>query len=214
MNNSSKTLKWTSKRVQTTRIQKCQSNKPIRSLYKMAQKKTNKNPTMIPSVADNIKALQDELEFTCDSLATINILYESLYQAYKLSEPELEKTKSATRLCEKEKELLTEYDDLGLQISHFSSKFTELENRIAALKESEEEVYDIPSSLASPCSSIETSMSEMTPRSDYIQSDYIPSDFLLDTNCYIPCNDYPTSYYQPHSYTSYCDQIYPMYPLI
>lgn len=90
---------------------------------------TEKNPHQ------EIERLQKEIAFTYDNVATITVHFESLHHAYICSKPELEKSKSATRLGEMEKELLTAYDDLGLQVTHLERKIAKLEKRLAQLKE-------------------------------------------------------------------------------
>ncbi|KAJ8657291.1 hypothetical protein O0I10_007107 [Lichtheimia ornata] len=81
----------------------------------------------------NIKQLEKELEYSLDTLATISVMYTSLLHAYRASKPELDRDHSATRLGEKEKELLTAYDDLGHQVTHLERHIIQLERRLCDL---------------------------------------------------------------------------------
>ncbi|KAI8968462.1 hypothetical protein BDF20DRAFT_183242 [Mycotypha africana] len=83
-----------------------------------------------------IEQLQKDLSFTYDTIATITVHFDSLHHAYISSKSELDKNKNATRLCEMEKELLTAYDDLGLQVTHLERKIVKYEKRLAQLRDS------------------------------------------------------------------------------
>ncbi|KAI7876002.1 hypothetical protein K492DRAFT_172905 [Lichtheimia hyalospora FSU 10163] len=91
-----------------------------------------------PSTPDpsdmNIEQLEKELEYSLDTLATISVMYNSLLHAYHASKPELDRDHSATRLGEKEKELLTAYDDLGHQVTHLERYIIQLEKRLCDLR--------------------------------------------------------------------------------
>ncbi|KAI8887145.1 hypothetical protein K501DRAFT_283434 [Backusella circina FSU 941] len=103
------------------------------------QKENNKEPI---SPSSEIERLHSDLEFARDNFATILVHFESLHHAYTRCKPELDESKGATRLGEKEKELLTAYDDLGLQVTHLERKITKLEKRISELKESPEYIKE------------------------------------------------------------------------
>jgi hypothetical protein len=102
-------------------------------------KQDNKGPI---SPTKEVEKLQGDLAFATDNLNTILVHFESLHHAYTRCKPELEETKGATRLGEKEKELLTAYDDLGLQVTHLERKITKLEKRISEVKESPEYINE------------------------------------------------------------------------
>ncbi|KAI7904391.1 uncharacterized protein BX663DRAFT_405152, partial [Cokeromyces recurvatus] len=82
-----------------------------------------------------IESLENEISFTYDAVATIMVHYQSLNLTYTSSKPELDKFKNATRLGAMEKELLTAYDDLELQINHLGRKMSKLEKRLNDLKQ-------------------------------------------------------------------------------
>ncbi|KAG2209624.1 hypothetical protein INT46_007316 [Mucor plumbeus] len=142
--NNNKPLKWTTQRINT--------NKPTYRVNKRtALNNATRTATTTATTAaaavltaetekkshQEIERLQKELAFTYDTVATITVHFESLHHAYTCSKPELDKSKSATRLGEMEKELLTAYDDLGLQVTHLERKIAKLEKKIAQLKEIE-----------------------------------------------------------------------------
>ncbi|KAI8980287.1 hypothetical protein BDB01DRAFT_797214 [Pilobolus umbonatus] len=132
--NKTKTLKWTTQRVNTNKSpNRVHKRTPSRSVQTSNKKKAIANI----SPREETEALQNELEFTYDSLATISVHFESLHHAYISSKAELDKSKSATRLGEKEKELLTAYDDLGLQVNHLEKKLEKINKRMEQLKSGE-----------------------------------------------------------------------------
>ncbi|CAO3655598.1 unnamed protein product [Mucor fragilis] len=142
--NNNKPLKWATQRINANK-----------STYRVNKRtalnnttRTGNNTTTATTAASailtaeteksphqEIERLQKEIAFTYDTVATITVHFESLHHAYICSKPELEKSKSATRLGEMEKELLTAYDDLGLQVTHLERKIAKLEKRLAHLKE-------------------------------------------------------------------------------
>ncbi|CAO3589667.1 unnamed protein product [Absidia cylindrospora] len=73
-----------------------------------------------------LMTLEDELDYTQDSLATLNVMFGSLRQAYVTGEPQL--THHPTRLGAMEKELLSAYDDLELQVIHLDRHIQKLES--------------------------------------------------------------------------------------
>lgn len=194
--NNNKPLKWATQRIN--------ANKPTYRVNKRTPLNNTTRTTTSTSTAataaaavltaeteksphQEIERLQKELAFTYDTVATITVHFESLHHAYTCSKPELDKTKSATRLGEMEKELLTAYDDLGLQVTHLERKIAKLEKRIAQLKEIEAKkptvkaapvqatsvpsstqfqqytsplIYDELNLISSPCSSTDSSISD------------------------------------------------------
>lgn len=154
-----------------------------------------------------IERLQKEIAFTYDNVATITVHFESLHHAYICSKPELEKSKSATRLGEMEKELLTAYDDLGLQVTHLERKIAKLEKRLAQLKEiavstkkptvpapaapapvqqqqqqyASPLIYDELNLISSPCSSTDSSISDcQLETSGFYYDDWALSQIIED----------------------------------
>ncbi|KAI8643041.1 hypothetical protein BD408DRAFT_415483 [Parasitella parasitica] len=133
--NNNKPLKWATQRINANKsTYRVNKRTPLNSSTRTAAAavmtaETEKNPHQ------EIKRLEKELAFTYDNIATITVHFESLHHAYTSSKPELDKSKSATRLGEMEKELLTAYDDLGLQVTHLERKIGKLEKRIAQLKQ-------------------------------------------------------------------------------
>jgi hypothetical protein len=132
-----KPLKWATQRVHhinkaTYRIQKSKKSTTSTTASKMKKDIGNNDPKQ------EIARIEKELAFTYDTIATITVHFESLHHAYTSSKQELDKIKAATRLSEMEKELLTAYDDLGLQVNHLERKITKLEKRITELKPQED----------------------------------------------------------------------------
>ncbi|KAH8554119.1 hypothetical protein BGW37DRAFT_483542 [Umbelopsis sp. PMI_123] len=80
----------------------------------------------------DIKRLEKELAFSCDTLATIVVMIESLQRAYDGRRPD--QTQGRTRLTAAERELLAEYDDLELQMSHLEKKIVHMEAQLTELK--------------------------------------------------------------------------------
>lgn len=74
----------------------------------------------------NLNELEDEFAYTQETLATVNIMFDSLKQTFIDYEPHLKP--NVTRLCEKEKELLSAYDDLELQVIHLKRHINKLES--------------------------------------------------------------------------------------
>ncbi|KAI8327783.1 hypothetical protein BC941DRAFT_446285 [Chlamydoabsidia padenii] len=73
-----------------------------------------------------LETLEDEFDYTQDTLATLNVMFGSLRQAYETCEPQL--TPHPTRLDAMEKELLSAYDDLELQVIHLDRHIKKLES--------------------------------------------------------------------------------------
>ncbi|KAG1047486.1 hypothetical protein G6F43_010068 [Rhizopus delemar] len=210
MNNSGKTLKWAVQRTQkpNTRIQKRQPAK--KSTRKAIRELSSNHSKPAQCSQKEINKLEGELEFAHDALATVIVNLQSIHHAYKTSESELEETKSATRLCEKEKELLTAYGEVKLQASHLERKIARLETKIASLKEFE--VVSPPPYMTSPCSSVDTTLTHATPMVNYTQ----PAPLFDNTTCNVTY-DYQQLYYQPcvnNNELYSFDQLYDFYPLL
>jgi hypothetical protein len=100
-----------------------------------SQKQWIKNFTREASTNSNtteIKRLERELAFSCDTLATIVVMIESLQRAYDTCRPD--QSEGRTRLNAAERELLAEYDDLELQMSHLEKKIAQMEAQLTELK--------------------------------------------------------------------------------
>lgn len=81
----------------------------------------------------HIKRLEKELAFSNDTLATIVVMIESLQRAYDSRRPD-QPMEGRTRLNAAERELLAEYDDLDLQMSHLEKKISAMETALGQLK--------------------------------------------------------------------------------
>ncbi|KAI8384261.1 uncharacterized protein BYT42DRAFT_561914 [Radiomyces spectabilis] len=81
-----------------------------------------------------VHRLESELAFAYDSLATISVMFDGLRHAYYNSRSKIEQYKNDTRLGDMEKELLTAYDDLDLQVVHLEREIMKLESQLAVLK--------------------------------------------------------------------------------
>ncbi|KAI9359743.1 hypothetical protein BD770DRAFT_385420 [Pilaira anomala] len=145
-----KPLKWTTQRANNNTNFKSSSHR-VHKRSTTSTRNNNNNNNSNPNTAaaaimtaeiktdprEEIERLQNELEFTYDTVATITVHFESLHHAYMCSKPELDKSKNSTRLGEMEKELLTAYDDLGLQVTHLERKIAKLEKRLVQLRQLE-----------------------------------------------------------------------------
>lgn len=96
-----------------------------------------------PSNDNEIKRLEKELAFSCDTLATIVVMIESLQRAYDSRRPD-QPMKGLTRLDAVERELLAEYDDLDLQMSHLEKKINKMEAKLSDLKGSRPKAEEDP----------------------------------------------------------------------
>lgn len=96
-----------------------------------------------PSNDNEIKRLEKELAFSCDTLATIVVMIESLQRAYDSRRPD-QPMKGLTRLDAAERELLAEYDDLDLQMSHLEKKINKMEAKLSDLKGSRPKAEEDP----------------------------------------------------------------------
>ncbi|KAG0180163.1 hypothetical protein DFQ29_001141 [Apophysomyces sp. BC1021] len=116
---SKKSFKWTAQRITSPKSGRISSPKSSKA------KRVH---------GSEIERLESELAFTYDSLATINVMFDSLRLAYANCKAEIDKSKSETRLGEMEKELLTAYDDLGLQVVHLERQIIKLERQLSQIK--------------------------------------------------------------------------------
>ncbi|KAG0172009.1 hypothetical protein DFQ28_003015 [Apophysomyces sp. BC1034] len=118
-----KPLKWTTQRVNI------KSNRTPKRINKssITKVKAKKPPT-------ELERIETELAFTYDVLATINVHYDSLKHAYTDFKPSMEESANPLQLCDMEKELLTAYDDLGLQVTHLERKLIKLEKSLLQLR--------------------------------------------------------------------------------
>ncbi|KAI8056281.1 uncharacterized protein B0P05DRAFT_560194 [Gilbertella persicaria] len=178
-NHTNKPLKWTTQRLNLNN-----SMKPAYRVHKRTPSHATTRPAVMTAETEKtpfneIEQLERELAFTYDTVATITVHFESLHHAYTSSKPQLDQSKTATRLGEMEKELLTAYDDLGLQVTHLERKIAKLEKRLAQLKGTLQSP-PIPE-IASPCSSTDSAIS------DYME-DWIYQPF--DTNTFMCQNNY------------------------
>lgn len=219
-----KPLKWTTQRVNNNNFKSTTSNRVHKRTSGNNQTRNNMTAAIMTAEIksnprEEIEYLQNELEFTYDNVATITVHFESLQHAYTSSKPVLDKSKNATRLGEMEKELLTAYDDLGLQVTHLERKIAKLEKRLDQLRQLES-IYVQPQEsplnydlIASPCSSTDSSITDcQLEYSNLFYDDWTLSQIMTTNEQYNNCNmmDYP-DYYQE----LYCDlstiNMYPYY---
>ncbi|KAI9273656.1 hypothetical protein BY458DRAFT_508502 [Sporodiniella umbellata] len=165
MNTSKKNLKWILGRVQPNhRIKKIQK----RSTDVSRKIPRTKKPELVYTPIQEIRKLQEEIEFLNDSLITVDIVFQGLHHAYQSSAGELERDRASTFLSDKEKELLTGYVELDLKANHLRNQLDKADKRIVLLKEE----ICLPNSMTSPCSSVETNLFEPDiPYSPCIYSD-------------------------------------------
>ncbi|CAO3631490.1 unnamed protein product [Cunninghamella blakesleeana] len=170
----SKTLKWA--------VQKSPRNKNSGKIQKPTKSYSDKLSHQMKkklsagTEKNEMDILSSELTFTYDTLATLEVHYDSLKLAYTSSVPELMENYSATRLSPKERELLAAYDELNLQVDHFDKKIKKLESRINELKSSPSST---PLMISSPTSSI-ASQSTVSPTMDQSNSFFLNDATLYD----------------------------------
>ena len=135
-NNNSKTFKWASpQRVKSGRVHK-RTGSTGSSSSRSSQNSLGSLSKKQPSSSSEIARLESEITFTYDAFATVTVMFDSLQHAYASSKAEMDKSRNATRLSEKEKELLAAYDDLGLQVVHLERQVVKLEKRLVELRSS------------------------------------------------------------------------------
>ncbi|KAI7855730.1 hypothetical protein BDC45DRAFT_505746 [Circinella umbellata] len=133
-NNNSKTFKWASpQRVKSGRVHK-RTGSTGSSSSRSSQSSLGSLSKKQPSSSSEISRLESEITFTYDAFATVTVMFDSLQHAYASSKAEMDKSRNATRLSEKEKELLAAYDDLGLQVVHLERQVVKLEKRLMELR--------------------------------------------------------------------------------
>ncbi|KAI8071400.1 hypothetical protein BC940DRAFT_168084 [Gongronella butleri] len=96
---------------------------------------TRRHSYPIPQTAaapSSLHDIENEMAYTKDSLATLAVMYDSLRQAYDHGKPQLRF--HPTRLDAMEKELLSAYDDLELQVIHMKKQIAKLESSWFAWK--------------------------------------------------------------------------------
>lgn len=89
---------------------------------------------------DMFDELMAELDYSYDTLATINVIFDSLRFTYVTSKNDIDQYKNNTMLGDMEKELLIAYDDLTLQINHLEKNICKIEKKMIKLKKDD----DIP----------------------------------------------------------------------
>ncbi|KAL0096328.1 hypothetical protein J3Q64DRAFT_1016379 [Phycomyces blakesleeanus] len=110
------------------------SSSTFSSLGSLGSVDPNEAQTQKSQPVSEIDRLVTELAYAYDSVATITVHFDSLRHAYACSKSEIDRSTRATRLCDMEKELLTAYDDLGLQVVHLERKIVKLETRLTTLR--------------------------------------------------------------------------------
>ncbi|KAI9343681.1 hypothetical protein BD770DRAFT_398027 [Pilaira anomala] len=105
--------------------------------YKKSFKKPKLNPTTKKTTVgvSPYDDLVSELDYSYDSLATITVILNSLRLTYTTNKDSIEQFRNNARLNDMEKELLTAYDDLSLQINHLKKDITKIEEKILKLKD-------------------------------------------------------------------------------
>lgn len=153
-NGMPRTLKWASHH--TTETGNMHKNHTTATTPQLTPSSSSTCPTASLSTEQEIAKLESELTFTYDTLATINVMFDSLQHAYASSESEMERLRNPLRLSEKEKELLGAYDDLGLQVVHLERQIVKLEKKLKNLKSQEahnKETMGAEAPLSTPISS-------------------------------------------------------------
>lgn len=144
----------------------------IRRRSRNAISKEQQKPTNINTITKKVisrptvttfDSLISKLDYSYDSLATINVIFDSLCFTYNNSKDDIEQRKNHTRLGEMEKELLAAYDDLCLQVNHLEKDVNKIEEAFDKLKATHiiscdddplSLIFSPPSATSSPTSTI------------------------------------------------------------
>ncbi|KAI9268853.1 hypothetical protein BDA99DRAFT_502820 [Phascolomyces articulosus] len=117
-------------RIKWANPQKLQGRVQKRSRTTTSSSTTKKYHRKIPKNNTSLHDLENELEHSLDSLASVTVMLESLRHAYTTCKSDIDQSSTATRLGAMEKELLTAYDDLGIQVRQLGRHITKLEKQI------------------------------------------------------------------------------------
>lgn len=184
------TLKWTMPQSVNT-VKQGRIHKRTGSSGSQHTIATKKSVTSSP--ANKVEKLESELISTFETVANITVMLESLRNAYATCKSEIGQSKYATRLSEKEKELLAAYDDLNLQVTHLERRINKFETHLGDLKTLKPELQQQvlpppppppspppprqpqqpqqpPQAAASPVS-VDSTVGTMTPHLSYPQND-------------------------------------------
>lgn len=161
-NGMPRTLKWASHH--TTETGNMHKNHTTATTPQLTPSSSSTCPTeSLSTEQQDIAKLESELTFTYDTLATINVMFDSLQHAYASSESEMERLRNPLRLSEKEKELLGAYDDLGLQVVHLERQIVKLEKKLKDLKSQEANNKETMEAEASSSTPISSAMDTLSP---------------------------------------------------
>lgn len=210
---SPKSFKWTTQRIKSGRVHKrTTSSASSRSTKKSASH--NNATTKKHNGAtreESIRQLESELNYTYDTLATIYVMFGSLEHAYTSCKPEMDQSQNATRLTDKEKELLTQFDDLGLQVTHLERQLVKLEKRLAELRSSAPSpVYNNIQQDTVSCAT--TSPDVLFDVSPIVSPATSPQLSYPPIEAVTPSSSYSTAFY-PESDVSFCGSQQLQYPI-
>ncbi|ORY92206.1 hypothetical protein BCR43DRAFT_497962 [Syncephalastrum racemosum] len=178
---NNRVVKWT---AQYTTFAPPSGMQKRKTLSGRVQKKSNPRKANGSPQPSPMRRLESELGSSNDSLATITIMFDSLRHAFNAGRPAMERSSTATRLGDMEKELLTAYDDLGLQVRHLDRRMQKLQKEIQRVKEEHQ-----------------PQRQQSTPQLQ--QDDYSPVSTFAEDEETTPSLSYcPTPSYQPESPSS------------
>lgn len=160
-NGMPRTLKWAAHH--TTESGNMHKHHTTATTPQLTPSSSSTCPAPLPSEQQEIVKLESELTFTYDTLATINVMFDSLQHAYASSESEMERLRNPLRLSEKEKELLGAYDDLGLQVVHLERQIVKLEKKLKELKSQEAYNKETPGAEAPLSTPISSAIDTLSP---------------------------------------------------
>ncbi|KAI7880155.1 hypothetical protein K492DRAFT_178071 [Lichtheimia hyalospora FSU 10163] len=214
---SPKSFKWTTQRIKSGRVHKrttSSASSSSRSTKKSASHNsatTNKRNGATREEA--IRQLESELNYTYDTLATIYVMFESLEHAYTSSKPEMDQSQNATRLSDKEKELLTQFDDLGLQVTHLERQIVKLEKRLVELRSSAPSPVVANSNIQQDTFSCATTSPDVLfDVSPIVSPATSPNLSYPPVEAVTPSSTYSTAFY-PESDISFCGNQPFQYPI-
>lgn len=192
--NNSRSLKWTAQFTTAAPPSGMQKRKALTGRVQKKPSPRKANGTQQPS---SMRRLESELGSSSDSLATITIMFDSLRHAFDAGRPAMERSSTATRLGDMEKELLTAYDDLGLQVKHLDRRMQKLQKEIQRVKDEHQPRQDSTPPLQpddySPVSSFAED-DETTPSLSYCPTPSCQPESPLPLS-FSASSTYPAHYY-------------------
>ena len=154
------------------------STTTMKKIYKKKYPKARYNKQGGKSLPE----LEEELEHSLDSLTAVTVMFDSLRHAYTACKSEIDQSSTATRLGDMERELLTAYDDLGIQVRQLGRHISKLEKQIKELRDKNSNSNNSGSCNSSVISSSSSSTLSPSPSPSTTTSPGTPPLVLDDDN--------------------------------